>query len=84
MDFKVKCPKCGKTSKVEVDTGLANNGDVYNDVVECECGETFILRTTMVAETEVLAVVPPETNKDWQWQRQVKKLLGDLEKHLAQ
>ena len=84
MKFKVKYPKCEGTNGVEIDTGLADNGDVFNDVVECECGETFMLRTTITAQTEVLAVALPEKNKDWQWQRQVKKLLGDLERHLSQ
>ncbi len=56
MNFKAKCPKCEKANKVEIDTTFAGRGDVYNDVVECECGEAFIVRTTIKAEIEVLAV----------------------------
>ena len=83
MKFNVKCPKCEGINAVDVDTSLADHGDVYNDVVECGCGEAFMLRTTITTQTEVLAVAPPETNKDWQWHRQIKRLLGDLEKHLS-
>ena len=80
MKFNVECPKCEGVNVVEVDTGLADNGDVYNDVVECGCGEAFLLRTTVTAETEVFAVMPPQEDKNWLRQRQVKELLGKLEK----
>ena len=80
MKFKVKCPKCEGINAVEVDTGLANNGDVYNDVVECECGEAFILQTTITAGFDVLAVTVPQNDKNWLQKRQVKELLSKLEK----
>jgi len=83
MNFKVKCPKCEKVCKVTVDTGIADNGDIYYDGVECECDEAFILRTEINADTTVLAVSPPEIDMGWMKIRKVKELLDQLTKQIA-
>ena len=56
MEFTVKCPRCGAQNDIEVDTGLAEDGDVYHDIVECECGGVFLARTTIRADVDVLTV----------------------------
>jgi hypothetical protein len=81
--FKVKYPKCDKTYKVETDTGLAVNGEVYHDAVECECGEAFIMRTEISMSATVLAVAPPEDNKGFGKRQRIKKLLTQLENEMT-
>lgn len=83
MEQTVTCPHCDKANKLEIDTTYVTNRTVYNDLVDCKCGNPFIVKTTFKTEREILTVSPPEKQRDWSWMQRGKKLMADLEKHLS-
>ena len=83
MNLKAKCPNCQKSNLVPLDINDATQDAEFNELVECSCGETFILRATLCIETKILAMVLPSGDENWGWRNKAKKLITELELLIA-
>lgn len=83
MQAKVRCPDCGEITEIEEDLAYWDkSGEHSSQAIDCNCGTTFIVKTTVSWTVETLVVGKPDMDINWSKSKRIKDLLEALEREL--